>query len=440
MKVRNIEPNLILSIKNIQEVEGRTKVVFLDDRGNLKEANLVIENLDNKKMVQATLKDWENFQNMLVETAVPTAVIQKMELEFNKQIDEKIKYITARFATEPQNIATLAVELGELTSKKSEIVTSMIEEKKEKLREEAKNRKNFFVGGIMKFEKDNEINRVVEIPQPSKTRRNMRNLSSNDAIMNYSFSLNGKPLIVGDLKDLDISKVRIHNTLNVINNENVIKEVFDVINNNCIDGLGGDKKEFLLNKLINVYGDSELSKELYSFKKELTPETLTEEAISKLKDLYVKIKEDILVNGLEKYTIEIPIQYSVEEKQKLLDRMVKGISESLLPKLTGENVLPNEVELKNIVATHKLPTNIINGQNVADQWYGAIKMFKDIGNGKKGMTEISNVYTVEETIKQVKYEAFSSITIENQIREIVKKGLELENKEKEIEEEPSIDR
>lgn len=415
MTIRKIEPNNIILIKDVISEDNKTKVVFINEIGVQKEANLVIEDLKNKKMIPVALKDWNSFMGMLGETAVTAAKLKDLELQFGKIIDEKVTSITARFATEPENIATLAAELGQLTANKANTIAEMVIEEVEKLKEEARSRKNFVVGGIMRFENENGISRALEIPQEAKKARNMKTLSNYNPTLNYSFTLDGKPLKVSDLENIDMSKVKIKNTLAATNINSVIENVF-AINNNTINGLTGNKGEVLFTKLLNIYGQSDAAKELYSFKKDLKIDLLTMDEVDKLRELYANVKEDVLKNGLVGYTIDINVYYSPKEKQRVLERMVDGITDGVMKKLTGETKLPADVELTNIVGIHKIPTNVVKGVEMADQWYGAITT--------SNKEEISNI-TAPITGKT---DEFISSTIENQIRAIALKEQELENK------------
>ncbi len=412
MNVRNIEPNNVISVKELIEVEGKAKIKFIDDRGIEKEANLIIENSD-KKMLPASLKDWNTFMSMLGDTAVSAGKLQEMELAFGKEIDKQVSAITARFATEPENIPTLAAELGQLTAKKSEIVANMIEEESEKLREEAKNRKNFFVGGIMRSMSNDEVSRGIEIPQPSKKARNIKTIANHEASVNFSFITNGKPLKVEDIANVDISKVIINTQLSPINSNNIVNKVFD-INENCVNGLSGTKGEMLYKKLLDIYGKSDAAKELITFKKENDFEDLTVEKIERLKELYSNVKDDILSNGMSGYNVGLKVFYDNDEKQRLLERMSKGIANGVMKKLTGIDELPKEVELTNINGMHKIPTNVVNGVDMADQWYASIK------------TRDGKITNISAPVSSTNNEEFSSSGIQEQIREIALKEKELE--------------
>jgi len=428
MKIRPIDPNGLIKITSIEELEGKASIKFIDETGVEKNANLVMEieptNFKNNKTKPASLKDWTAYMNMLAETAVPDNKIKEMEIKFSKDVDAQISDITQQMVADPTKAGELAVELGALSANKETLVQEMKEEESEKIRDEAKARKNFFVGAsFLGKDKEGNVSRAIEIPQPAKRARNMKNVSNHSAVINYSFFKDGRPLRVSDLDGLDAKSVSIRSKLSPINSDTIVDKIFE-INANAIDGLSGDKAKYLVNKLLNIYGEGELAKESYRLKKDLDPENITQEQVDALGSVYSRIKDDIVENGLSGYDIGVPILYN-DGKENLLNRMVTGLTNGLMNKMTGETKLPNDIQLINIAALQKIPSKNIDGINKADQWYSAIN------TGSGPLSNIEPATTSARKIEGVKIdiEEFTSSTIANNIREIASRDLEIKKEE-----------
>ena len=138
---------------------------------------------------------------------------------------------------------------------------------------------------------------------------------------------------------------------------------------------------------------------------DVTPKAV--EDIEKLKEMYNKIKEDILTNGMEGYDISIVIQANKTQIKSLAEQFATSLENGLLSKvLPKDEVVPSEIKLEKITGVQSIPTNIVNGVNLADQWYAATSFATNIFPAAK------------ETISKKEVEMFGSVKILEQIDQL----------------------
>lgn len=445
MKIRNIKPNNLIKVVDFEQREdGSVSLKYLNDLGELQSAKMLVEEkvvrkndkgeiIEKNSYRSASMKDWEAFLDMLEGSAISDGKEKDLRLQISNSLDKEMQdnAIKMQGETDMEKIQALMQKNMEIMGNKPSLIDKLFNEEADKIRIESRNRKEFFVGGIIKGKEED----VIEIPSPSKLARNFRTISLNDAIMSYTFlDEKNNELTIGEFKEIDGKNFRVKAELSPLNNDKIISQTFDVINKNVIDNLVTEdetKKNFLRGRLLNVFGKSEASLNLYKYKKDLDLLNLTQEQGEKLKELYSKVKDDIIQNGMGEYKIGVPIVFKKVEARDFLNRVVGGLENSLIQKSVGVNQAPESLKIRNVIGFHKMPTNIIDGENLADQWYGSIRTT----DGQ----EVTNISSVKQKVGKKDVESFTSHDIYEQIIDyamgLEKKELDVKNKEeKEIDE------
>ena len=445
MKRRSIEPNLLLSVDSVENNKDNVGILNCRDTENnsLKvslyiESDETVKRFDKSKYLNASKEDWNVYLNSLVDANFDVEVLTK---EYNEQLSKKSDAIDLKLEGFEDIEATRdltdeeASEVKKLKQEKREIreakndPSKYLEEKREEIQKQVENKKLFMFGGITrKISEDGIPSYSVEIPHPAKKVRNIKSPRSG-IVIDYTINNDKDVLTLGQVKDPNFTydNVRLKSTLSKNNTPENIESVF-MINENAIDKILNNEKYglmFYTNRLLNVFSKNDLAKELYTFKKHNAFEDLSFEKIETLKEIYSKIKEDILTNGMDGYEIGIVVQANKTQIKSLVEQLATSLENGLLNKvLPKEEVVPNEIKLEKITGIQNVPTNFVNGINLADQWYAATSFATNIFAASK------------EVIAKKEVEMFGSVKVLEQIDELC--GIEI--KKKDIQEsEPKVE-
>lgn len=374
MKIRNVSPNTVIKVVEVVEANGNLNINYIDEIGQICVAQGKIEIEDNK-FRNATKKDWEIFMDMLAETAVPDSKIKDLKLEKSKIIDEKVKEITAKFVSEPQNIATLMPELTKLTANKDESINEMVKEEIEKIKENAKHRELFHVGGIQLNIKEDKVIKSIEIPKLEKKSRNIKTVTTKSPFLLFSFykKKDNSPLKYSEVKTIDFKDIKISAKVSELTETNVFNDIFE-INNNVLDkmlkdGIQVDKdglNHSSMYRLIQItskedsLGICEVLKEFRNkYKQADKDKKFLKKDIDDLKKAY-----DLLLNEIIKqktipdgYSLYLNLQSNNVQRRTLAEKMLEDIN-SNIDALTGdyrEVKALQDVYFSNILGTIKIP-------------------------------------------------------------------------------------
>lgn len=453
MQRKNILANMLLSVDKIENNENGVGVLNCrDTENNPMKISLYIESDEtvkvfgkSKKYNDASIEHWNKYLNSLVEANYnEDKLIESYNKELSKksdQIDIKIEGFEEIEASrdltdeESSNLKALKAEKREIRAAK-ENPSDYLASKKEEIKQQVQEKKLFMFGGIQrKINNDGTASYSAELPHPEKTVRNIKSPRSGVAI-DYSLTNNGEILTLGEARnpDLDYSNVKLKSTLSKNNTKDSIESVF-MVNENTIDKILNDEKYgkmFYTKRLLNVYGQNELGRELYEFKKSNQFEDLDFKKIEKLKDIYTKIKEDILTNGLENYEVGIVIQANENQIKSLTEQFKNSLENGFFVKsLVKGEIAPDTIKLEKITGIQSVPTYFKNGVNLADQWYAAKSFATNIFAPSK------------EPINKIEVEMFGSVKINEQIDKecgIEIKKNEIKHSEQEVEDVNSMER
>lgn len=431
MKRRIIEPNLLLSVDKVENNKDNVGELFCRNTENEEikvslfiEKDETVKRFDKSDYKSASKEDWNVYLKSLVEANFDEEELKKdyLMLMTKKadEVDAKIEKFEDIEATrdltdeESSELKKLKQEKRELRQAKED-PSQFLEERKVQVQKQIDNKKLFMFGGITrKLNEDRTPSYSVEIPHPDKKVRNIKS-PRNGIVVDYTLvnQLDGgkEILTLGNVKDpnFNYDKVRLESRLTKINTKENIENVF-MINENAIDKIIGNEKYgnmFYTNRLLNVYSNNDLAKDLYNFRKNNSYENLNVEDIEKLKEMYNKIKEDILTNGMEGYDISIVIQANKTQIKSLAEQFATSLENGLLNKvLPKEETVPSEIKLEKITGVQSIPTNIVNGVNLADQWYAATSFATNIFPAAK------------ETISKKEIEMFGSVKILEQVDQL----------------------
>lgn len=374
MKIRNISPNNVIKVLKVEEQKDSLYISYIDESGEEQLALGKIE-IEKNKYRNATLQDWNVFLDMLAETAVPASKLQEMELEFGKELDKQVATITARFATEPQNIPTLIVEMTNLTTNKATLVQEMIEKEVVKIKELSIQRTLFHIGGIQLFEKDGKSYKSIEIPQPSKKTRNIKTVSTKLPYLFISFykKKDNVPVKYSEVKTIDFKDIKLSAKISELTDFEVFKKIFE-INNNVLDKIlkdgievGEDGKSISsLYRLIQITSKNDsigICNALKEFREKYKKSDKTQKVSKKDIDVLKKHYNDLLNlivdnKGLPKdYTLYLNLQSNSIQRKALADKIFDDLNENINVMTSDYKEIKalNNVYFTNVLVTIKIP-------------------------------------------------------------------------------------
>jgi len=373
MKIRNISPNSVIRINKIKQNGGFLNIHYTDESGM---TNMAVGKVEKESGdVNATEEDWNNFLDMLGETAMPDSKLQELELKASKEVDEKVTGITLEMAAHPEKAIELAGELGKITSNKAKIIENYLDKAKKEASAAAKLRTLFHIGGIKMFTKNGKTSRAIEIPTAEKRSRNMKTVTTKEPFLLFSFykKSDNSPLKYSEVKSIDFKEVKMSTKISVLTEANVFNDIF-AINDNVLDKMYKDgievdttgRNHSSMYRLLQVTcrddktGICDTLKEFRDkYKKVDKNKKFLKKDIDNLKDHYKKLLKVIIDNNSipNGYNLYLNIQSNTLQRRTIAEKMLEDVN-SNMDALTGNyreiNSLGN-VYFTNILGTIKVP-------------------------------------------------------------------------------------
>lgn len=453
-----IDSNVLVNIKEIKENEKGVLFFMVEDtNGIIKEVTGYIESDKTVKdftknlYEPSTMKDWNNYLESLVEAnydepKLREKFVAKEDLRLSnlsKSLLIEASNITSKIDAIDEKIETLD-DLEDLTTEQKDTLKALKVEKKElretrdiknaeakelesnkegvlekntidylskvksEVEEKIKNKKLFFFSGLnRKISESGEAFYAIELSHPGKTTRNIMS-PKNGIVVDYSLIRKdtNEALTLGEVRDAntDYANVELKSILAKNNTNDIIESVF-LINENAISSIVSNEKFgpiFYGKRLLEITSDSSFAKDLNDFKANNKFEDLTIDKINELKEIYGRIKNDILENGMGDYKIGVVVITKPAEVKAIAVQFKDSLQDSLFAKSVGKGiVVPNEIKMLNITGVQNVPTNFINKINTANQFYFGTSFSPNINPLAKEGSKSIPCYGSLDILKQI---------------------------------------